>query len=178
MEKNIDKLNSLHYDDYKENLMNISRLTSRDNSILFNFNIIDNKCINTVTMMEQSGDNSELRKVEFDYNEEFSESFLKPFIKKFNEDCGVVLTDTVDLDGDKKYTYRMITENNDLVTIDGISREYANTLEDMIKSDKTDSVAKQYSLTKDNAGISNAWALILIIIALFSVLLVVLLLQV
>lgn len=63
------------YQEVVENLINISRLTGKDNSILFDFHVNDDSCRQRVAMIEHVGSKNELMERDF------------PMIRTFRKRC-------------------------------------------------------------------------------------------
>lgn len=121
------------YLEYINNLVDIAKLTTKDNSIMFNFKISNNICLCTIDVVGHDGDEKNFEDVEFECNEEFYRDFLPLLVKTLYENSIIILKDIVNLDGDEYVALRMITEYNDLFTIDGLDKEMAEGLLKMIK---------------------------------------------
>lgn len=124
------------YEEYIESLLNAARLTTKQNSVLISFDIVDNKCFNIVDFVQQDGTTDRLKDTSFLCDEEFYKDFLEKFIIAYYDNMVIAFNDSIDMNADGKYTYRMITEDNDMMSIDGITLEYANHLMNLIKSKK------------------------------------------
>lgn len=121
------------YLEYINNLVDIAKLTTKDNSIMFNFKISNNICLCTIDVVGHDGDEKNFEDVEFECNEEFYRDFLPLLVKTLYENSIIILKDIVNLDGDEYVALRMITEYNDLFTIDGLDKKMAEGLLKMIK---------------------------------------------
>lgn len=129
-------MNEFEYNQYLETLLNIARLTNKENSILINFEVNENKCLNKVCYLQRNGTKDELKNEEFIYDKTFQNLFLEKLVIKYCENMSIALQDNIDIDKDGKYTYRIITEDNDMLTIDGITLEYAKKLMNLTKIKK------------------------------------------
>ena len=130
------KLNNMQkeiYLDYIENLVDISKLTTKENSIMFNFKIDNDKCLNEITVIDQKGAKKEFDDLIFKCNELFYDFFLPKLIKELYHNNNIVVSDIVNLDGDEYVAVRLITEFNDLFSVDGLTKEKAVELLDSIK---------------------------------------------
>lgn len=154
------------YEEYIENILSISALSDKDHYVFYNFNIKDNVCYDEVYMLNQDGVKGELGKRNFVYNEEFYEKFMKTLVKKFFDANSINSKDVIY--NDDEGTFRMITENKDIFTINGLSSEQNEELLESIKK-KNHSENKEYVLT-NNTGKVNY--LILVFIALLVLLIV------
>ena len=121
------------YEEYCESLLNIARLTNKENSILINFDIQGITCRNVVSFIQLDGIKDVLKDSTFDCDDEFYKDFLEVFVRLYCSNMVVAFNDSVNLNADGKYTYRVITEDNDMLAINGISHDYANYLLNMNK---------------------------------------------
>lgn len=123
------------YAEYRNSLLNIARLTHKDNSILIDFSIVGDKCFNEVSYIQRDGTKDLLEKETFDADKYFYDDFLEKFICDFYTKMAVAFEDSIDINEDGLYTYRIITEDNDMLSVDGISLEYAKHLMDITNKD-------------------------------------------
>ena len=121
------------YEEYCESLLNIARLTNKENSILINFDIQGITCRNVASFIQLDGTKDVLKDSTFDCDDEFYKDFLEVFVRLYCSNMIVAFNDSVNLNADGKYTYRVITEDNDMLAINGISHDYANYLLNMNK---------------------------------------------
>lgn len=121
------------YEEYCESLLNIARLTNKENSILINFDIQGITCRNVASFIQLDGTKDVLKDSTFDCDDEFYKDFLEVFVRLYCSNMVVAFNDSVNLNADGKYTYRVITEDNDMLAINGISHDYANYLLNMNK---------------------------------------------
>ncbi len=121
------------YEEYCESLLNIARLTNKENSILINFDIQGITCRNVVSFIQLDGTKDVLKDSTFDCDDEFYKDFLEVFVRLYCSNMVVAFNDSINLNADGKYTYRVITEDNDMLAINGISHDYANYLLNMNK---------------------------------------------
>ena len=154
------------YEEYIENILSISALSDKEHYVFYNFNIKDNVCYDEVYMLNQDGVKGELGKRNFVYNEDFYQKFIKSLVKRFYDNNTINSKDVIY--NDDEGTFRMITENKDIFTINGLSSEQNEELLDSIKK-KDLSENKEYVLT-NNTGKVNY--LILVLIALLVLLII------
>lgn len=153
-------IDKIKYEEYLESLLNIARLTNKENSVLINFEIKGDSCSNVVSFIQQDGTKDVLKDSEFVCDEDFYKDFLEKFVKEYSDTMVVAFNDSIDLNADGKYTYRVITEDNDLMSINGISLDYANYLMSLTK--KKTSVVEDEILTNEN-GITTALATFILV---------------
>lgn len=153
-------INKEKYDGYIESLLNAARLTTKENSVLINFNIEEEVCTNTVEFIQQDGTKDTLKKASFICDDEFYKEFLEKFVLAYYNSMVVVVSDSIDMNADNKYTYRIITDDNDLMSIDGITLEYANYLMKLVKTDEERT--KKTLTTNEKGNVTFLYTLFLI----------------
>ena len=153
-------LNEDSYEEYVEKIINIFRLSNKKSSILFQLEIKDYKATIQLTIVNQNGEKEEFSDVVLKCDEVFYHSFLIPLIEKVNHNVTITHKDIVNLDEDDLVTFRMITDNNDLFTIDGLSRDDANSL---LEISNNDSYQEKILTVPNKDGIGNIWSFLLMI---------------
>lgn len=147
------------YEEYKNSLLNIARLTNKENSVLISFEIKEDICINKVNFIQQDGTKDLLKDSNFICDNDFYTDFLEKFIIDYYENMVIAFSDNIDMNADGKYTYRIVTDDNDMMSVDGISLEYANHLMNLVnKEDKGIS-----SISKDEVGGATAIATLILV---------------
>lgn len=150
-----------NYDDYIEKIFNIFRLSSKNSSIILSINIVDSKCLIKLKIVSQNGDTKEFSDVTFKCNNAFYNDFLDSLIKRLNDDENFIINDIVNLDKDEFMTFRLVSSNNDLITIDGLTKEQANHLNKLFETDE-----KKEEILINSNGIANVWIFLLMIVVL------------
>ena len=150
-----------NYDDYIEKIFNIFRLSSKNSSIILSVDIVDSKCLIKLKIVSQNGDTKEFSYVTFKCNNAFYNDFLDSLIKRLNDDENFIINDIVNLDKDEFMTFRLVSSNNDLITIDGLTKEQANHLNKLFETDE-----KKEEILINNSGIANVWIFLLMIVVL------------
>ena len=150
-----------NYDDYIEKIFNIFRLSSKTSSIILSIDIVDSKCLIKLKIVSQNGDTKEFSDVTFKCNNAFYNDFLDSLIKRLNDDENFIINDIVNLDKDEFMTFRLVSSNNDLITIDGLTKEQANHLNKLFETDE-----KKEEILINNSGIANVWIFLLMIVVL------------
>lgn len=122
------------YLDYIDSLVDIIKLTNKDNSIMINLKISNGKCLCKVDVVDHDdGDEKKFEDVEFECDEKFYSEFLPLIVEKLYDNSEIIIKDIVNLDGDEFVALRMITEFNDLFSIDGLEKAKAEELLELIK---------------------------------------------
>ena len=160
------------YEEYCESLLSIARLTNKENSILMNFDIEGVTCRNVVSFIQQDGTKDVLKDVTFDADDEFYKDFLEEFVKMYCSNMVVAFNDSINLNADGKYTYRVITDDNDMLSINGISHDYANYLLNMTKK----VYDEDEDLLDNEDGITNTLSALILVCGIGLVLMIMFLL--
>lgn len=155
-------VNEKDYEEYMGSLLNIARLTNKENSVLISFVVEDDKCSNVVNFIQQDGTRDELKNSTFKYDEKFCKEFLEKLVVTYYKNMNVILTDSIDMNEDGKYTYRIITEDNDMLSIHDISFEYANYLVSLVKNETTTSIQTDSGVINENGVATAVISLILV----------------
>ena len=152
-------IDKIKYEEYRESLLNIARLTNKANSVLINFDIKGDTCSNVVSFIQQDGTKDVLEDSEFVCDDEFYKDFLEVFLKEYCNTMVVAFNDSVHMGADGKYTYRIITDDNDMLCVNGISLDYANYLLNLTKKNPEEVVE-----TIDNEdGVTTALATLILV---------------
>lgn len=162
MNTNYNEIDKNNYNEYIEKILNIYRLSSKDSSILFNIKIENYKCYCSMSIVGRAGDKQEFSDVILDFDDKFFPEFLDVLVTRINNDVRIKVKDIVNLDDDSLVAYRMVTDNNDLFTIDGLSLEDANHFKELC-SDEFQSENKGINQITDNHGIGSMKMFILML---------------
>lgn len=160
-------INEDNFDDYIDKIISIFRLSSKESSILFDLKFKDYKATIRLSIISQNGEKKEFSDVIMKCDSGFFSKFLKPLVQRLIEDNDVVKKDIVNLSDSGLVTFRLITENNDLFTIDGLSSDDANYLLSLVEK-KGDSLNEQKKLLdiSNNEGIGTSSSFFMMIIIL------------
>jgi len=156
-----DKITKDNYQEFVEQVVNIFRISNLDKYILFSLRIENSTCIMKLSVLRNDGNKQEYEEVKVDSNEPYFYEFLDYFVKSLREHCEITREDIVNLDDDHYVAFRMITNYNDLITMDGLTETQANKL--MNKEGEKPEVKLSVS---NNTGGSNLIGFLFMIIAL------------
>lgn len=162
----LGSLSRENYDEYIENVLNIFRLSSKESSIILNAKINNEQCIINLSIINLNGETKEFSDVSFKCDSDFYDVFLNKLVNRIYSECNIITHDSVNLDNDSYVAFRMITDNNDLLTIDGLSLDESNKLMELCDNSKNDNVEKIKLL---NTGFSNYSILLLLIIVIILI---------
>ena len=149
------------YEKIVDKVVEISKLTSKENSILYEFSLNDKMIDMNISLINHSGEKKLLDSDSVNVENKFN-TFITPLIKEFCDKNKIVLNDFVDINEDNIVTYRLITDNNDQLSIDGLTFEDANYIRDVVDEINRDN-PKVFVLS-DDKGAANIWFVITIII--------------
>lgn len=116
------------------------------------------KCIIKLTIVKKNGDREDFLDRTISCNQNFYQNFVDVLVRNFLGEMNVITKDIVSLSDDGLVTFRMITDNNDLFSIDGLSDEHAKYLCELDGKSNN-----KYLNTTGNGGIGSTWMFILMI---------------
>lgn len=156
------------YQNYIDKIANVFRISDRRSSIMCDIKIKDYKALIKLSIVNMEGERTEFQDVLVDFDQDFSSSFLIPLVEKICEIVEVKTKDIVNLTEDDLVTFRIITNNNDLFTIDGLSPDDANNL---LLLSQNIQVSSPKSISSSRKGSGNIVGL-LFMIGLFTIALI------
>lgn len=122
-------LNSVDYNSYIDSIIDIFKVSSKNESIFFDINIVYYKATVKMSVININGGNTDkLKTVTFDYNVDFGSHFLVPLVTKLAENINIVSHEIIKLNETNLCTLRVIVLNNDLFSINGLSYDDAKNL--------------------------------------------------
>ena len=124
-----DLIDKDNYDNYIDEVVNISKTSTEKMSILYNYQFNED-VYNDITIIDRNGNNRSY-KYKFIIDDELF-ILLNRLVKEFYDNNEVNVVDIIDLNKDNKYTFRMITKYNDLFSINDISYNRAIELKNNI----------------------------------------------
>lgn len=144
----------------------ISKISDKDNSILFDFSKRDDSMVSRISILENNGTSKEeLSTAKFDITNKF-QSFITPVLDEFIKGNEIALNDFVDVNGDNIVTYRLITYNNDQLTVDGLTFDDGFFIKNYVDSKNLKNNDSPKTLTLNNKGMMSTYILIAIITVL------------
>ena len=124
-----DLIDKDNYDNYIDEVVNISKTSTEKMSILYNYQFNED-VYNDITIIDRNGNNMSY-KYKFLIDDDLF-ILLHRLVKAFYDNNDVNIVDVIDLNKDNKYTFRMITKYNDLFSINDISYNRAIELKNSI----------------------------------------------
>lgn len=143
------------YDDYRKDIKEISYLSTKENSILYDFRVKNDKIIsNKIIMLKQNGEKKVLKSGKFEYYEDFYKSFMFPLVDSFSESNVINSEDYIEDKENESYTYRIITETNDLLSVSGITLSEVNRLREVVANglENNNNKVLKYDFIKNDEG--------------------------
>ncbi len=123
-----EEITENNYKDFVEKIVNVFRLSNYDKYLIFGLKIEKNECIIKLSIFNSTGDRQEYEDIKMECDEKYFYIFLKYLVSQLRDNSSIKKEDIVNLDDDHFVAFRMITEHNDLVTIDGLTESQANDL--------------------------------------------------
>lgn len=124
-----DLIDKDNYDNYIDEVVNISKTSTEKMSILYNYQFNED-VYNDITIIDRNCNNRSY-KYKFIIDDELF-ILLNRLVKEFYDNNEVNVVDIIDLNKDNKYTFRMITKFNDLFSVNDISYNRAIELKNNI----------------------------------------------
>lgn len=114
--------------DFIHQIMDIFRLSNYQKYILFSLKVEKDDCIIRMSILNHDGVNQQYENIHMNASDSYFPSFLVNLVQAFREHCDIIREDIVNLDQDSFVALRMITEFNDLITLDGLEEDVAKEL--------------------------------------------------
>ncbi len=129
-EKGQVSTNALDYSNWLNYLKDVTKCTTKENSLNVKFDIIDNTCQLQITLLTASG-NQDICNQTFQYENSIRTGLIEPILMHWVENNKIILEDISEVNN--VFTYKGTTINNDFIILSGITQEYANLLVDICK---------------------------------------------
>lgn len=174
MEKSLidDNLTLDNYKNYIEKILNIFRLSSKNSSILFELKIENYKAIIKLSIVSLDGEREDFQDFVTECDTSFYHKLLIPLIRQIAESITISTRDIIKFPNKALSTFRMISENNDLFTIDGLSEDDAKGLLSIFDEEKKkDSISL---IDHNRRGVGNISNIIVLFGLVFLTIIVIL----
>ena len=148
-----DKLTIDNYGNYIEKIINIFRLSSKNSSILFDLKIDNYKATISLSIVSLNGEREDFKDFVTECDISFYSELLIPLINQIAKSVTINTRDIIKMPNSTLSTFRMISENNDLFTIDGLSDDDAKGLLSIFdEKEKQDSISL---INHSDSGVGN-----------------------
>lgn len=137
----------LKYNDYINQIVNIFSLSKKEKSILFEMKIENYMAKMKLFIVSQMGTEEKFRDVFMKCDSSFCHSFLMPLVQKIYCMIPIKKKDIVFSSDESLVTFRLISENNDLFSVDGLSSDDAKSL--MKSLDNISQKMKEFNFYSD-----------------------------
>lgn len=146
-------------------IMEISKMSTKDNSVIYDIKINDDSINYSISMLNQSGSKKTLEKGTIESKAKFFD-FINPLIEQFSKKNKIILNDFVDINEDNLVTMRLVTETNDQLSIDGLKFEDVTYIKDLISNNKylNQDKKEDIEILEDEHGMVYIWALFTILV--------------
>lgn len=145
------------YKDIIDKIISFSNESNKENSIIYRISLKEKNILCNISLVDINGNKKQLMNQNIKLENKFY-NFINPMLKSFIDNNEIILNDFVDMNGDNIVTYRLITSNNDQLTIDGLTFEDSSYIKDIINNYSSNSVSL------DNSGKVDALFVITIAI--------------
>ncbi len=156
------------YEEYIDKIVNIFRLSSKKSSILFDMKIQNYQAKIKLSILNQNGEREKYHDVVLNCDYAFYHDFLMKLITKIYDSGDIATRDVVRLSESDLVTFRMITTNNDLLCVDGLSNDDAKALLDMCPEKKEE--GKKLLKVPNHEGKGSFWIILFLMTLLFIIL--------
>ena len=146
---------------YIDDIIEISKLSNKDTYIIYDFLIKEDRINSTISSYNQNGDKKVLRRENINIENKFF-NFFTPLIEEFSKFNNVVHENISDTDSDNLVTYRLITDNNDQMSIDGLTFQDVSVVNDIVSNSKKHNKPK--TLTLSNTGKIDFYVVIIVFV--------------
>ena len=147
-------INKDSYEDLIDKYIGIFGVSSPTRSIVSKIAIGQERAEMSLTILDiESGESSVCEDVVFVNDESFYEKFIKVLIRRLNSDIHVVSNNIMDTEDENSVVYKIVTENNDIVTVEYLDRKMANEILDSL--DRNESNEKKLLVKTDSLGEGN-----------------------
>lgn len=148
------------YNEYIDKIVDIFRLSSKKSSILLDIKIENYQASILLSILNQNGYREKFHDVALNCDYAFYHEFLLNLVKKVYQSGNISTADIVRLADKDLVTFRMITANNDLFSVDGLSIDDANSLLDICKENTNNKVLLKVS---NHRGVGSFYIFIFLI---------------
>ena len=172
MEKGLidDNLTIDNYGNYIEKILNIFRLSSKNSSILFDLKINNYKATISLSIVGLDCEREDFQDYVAKCDTSFYHQLLIPLIEEIAKSVTITTRDIIEMPNSTLFTFRMISKNNDLFTVDGLSDDDAKGLLSIFdKKEKQDSIS-----LIDHNGVGNISNIIVLFGLVFLVIIIIL----
>ncbi len=160
----LDIGNNISPKDYLTTLLELTKQSTPENSIVFDFDITTHYCHSKVTKYNIDGSKDVQKEVTFKDIKDAIENLIEPFLKTFANTNKIVINNISSYREDTS-CLKVISEFNDMCNIQGIDENSATRLSEMIEKIGTNS-GNVIQERLDNQGVGNVVAFALSILIL------------
>ncbi|MBP5678672.1 MAG: hypothetical protein J6X28_02440 [Bacilli bacterium] len=117
-----------NYTDLIRQLVDVFRISNSNQYIFLSLKIEEGGCTIQMSILNKDGNNQTYEALKMDTNNPYFYPFLNDLVLSLRNQCKISKEDIVNLDQDSFVAFRMITDFNDLITIDGLTEREAKEL--------------------------------------------------
>lgn len=154
--------------DYLANILEFSKETTPENSIVFDFEIDANYCHCKATKYDIDGSKEELKEETFDDINTVITELVEPFLKHF-ADINKIVINNISPYKEETSSLKIISETNDMCNIHGMDEKTTTRLSEMVRQTAKDTTIGMSQEKMDERGVGNIFAFIISFLVLGTV---------
>lgn len=151
--------------DYLTNILEFSKHTTQENSIVFDFEVDANYCHCKAIKYNIDGSKDEIKEETFNNISIVMNELIEPFIKHFADENKIVINN-VSPYKEETSSLKIISETNDMCNIHGIDENSTTRLSEMVSQTEIDTKPSISQEKIDERGVGNVVAFMLSILIL------------
>lgn len=155
--------------EYLEQLIHFFQQSTKENSIVFHFELDPTSCTCKIIKYELDGSNQTLEK-RLNNKQDAIENILEPLITHFINNNKIIINNIASYK-ENTSSLKIISEENDMCNIQGIDEKLATRLSEMVEKSEKKFMTVQKEQQIDNKGVGNVLAFILSLFVLGIVIL-------
>lgn len=172
-----DEPSIVSYEDYIDAAKAITQQTTQDNSIIFNFKLEGDTCLNKITKFDIDGSHQVMKEHTFSNSSDFLPKLLEPILINYVK-LNKIIINTVTPEKEELALLKVISETNDMFEVSGLNNKEATRLSELVEEIKRDQSKKNittaspnYQQKIDERGFGNVVGLLISIAAIGTVIL-------
>ncbi len=164
----LDLKSKLTPKEYLTNILTLSKQTTQENSIIFDFEIDRNYCHCKATKYNVDGSKEVIKEEIFDNINQVMNELIEPFLNHF-VNANKIVINNISSYKEQTTSLKVISEFNDMCNIHGIDEKNATRLSEKAKQIGMSNMSNISQEKMDQRGVGNVLAFIISILILATV---------
>lgn len=164
----LDLKSKLTPKEYLTNILTLSKQTTQENSIIFDFEIDRNYCHCKATKYNVDGSKEAIKEEIFDNINQVMNELIEPFLNHFVNTNKIVINN-ISSYKEQTTSLKVISEFNDMCNIHGIDEKNATRLSEKAKQIGMSNMSDISQEKMDQRGVGNVLAFIISILILATI---------